>query len=356
MKVGGAGQVDARDRQLDGELRAVPVHPGQLEPAVEDHRRARSRGSAPGRAGASARSDGGTISSAISRPIASSARVAEGRLGRLVPADHAAAVIHRHDRVERRLEHRPQPRLARAHLRLGMAARDELADLAAEHAHRVEQPLVRLAQLAREELHHADDPARAPQREAERGVQARAARGVGAREVRRPRARPRSRPARRRRARGPGRPSPGSSVDPLAERLELGRALAGVPGADAAQPPVVGLGLPDGAELPAERAADRLERRGVDLDRALGFREDPRDLVLDALQVARVGGRAPARRKSPMSRRRYTPRATRRKTPRARCGSSSPTTTRCSARASLAARGRGPRGRRPRAATPTTCC
>ena len=35
-------------------------------------------------------------------------------------------------------------------------------------------------------------------------------------------------------------------------------------------------------------AADRLERRRVDLDRRFGFREDLRDLVLDALQDLRV--------------------------------------------------------------------
>ena len=92
-------------------------------------------------------------------------------------------MIHRDDGVERGLEHRAQPRLARAHLRLGVAPRDELADLAAEHAHRLEQLRVRLARLVREELHHADDPARAAQREAERRVQPGAPRGVGAREV-----------------------------------------------------------------------------------------------------------------------------------------------------------------------------
>ena len=56
----------------------------------------------------------------------------------------------------------------------------------------------------------------------------------------------------------------------------------------AAQPLVVRAGLPDRAELPAQRAADRFERRRVDLDRSFGFREDLRDFVLDALQDLRV--------------------------------------------------------------------
>ena len=38
----------------------------------------------------------------------------------------------------------------------------------------------------------------------------------------------------------------------------------------------------------ATRSADRLERCRVDLDRNLGFREDLRDLVLDALQDLRA--------------------------------------------------------------------
>ena len=52
---------------------------------------------------------------------------------------------------------------------------------------------------------------------------------------------------------------------------------------------VAGPELPDRAELPAERSSDRLERRRVDLDRLLGFREDPSDVVLDALEIALVG-------------------------------------------------------------------
>ncbi len=61
-----------------------------------------------------------------------------------------------------------------------------------------------------------------------------------------------------------------------------------MPRADAAQPVVVRADLPDGAELPAQRAADRLERCRVDLDRNLGIGEDLRDFVLDALQNLRA--------------------------------------------------------------------
>ena len=63
---------------------------------------------------------------------------AERRLGRVVPVDDAPALVHRDHGVERGLEHRAEPRLAGAHLRLGVSPRDELPDLAAEHAHRLE--------------------------------------------------------------------------------------------------------------------------------------------------------------------------------------------------------------------------
>ena len=74
--------------------------------------------------------------------------IPERRLGGVVPAEDVPAVIHRHDRVERRLQHRPQARLAGTHLFLGMPSRDELTDFAAQRAHRPEQLLVRLARLA----------------------------------------------------------------------------------------------------------------------------------------------------------------------------------------------------------------
>ena len=48
--------------------------------------------------------------------------------------------------------------------------------------------------------------------------------------------------------------------------------------------PAVPSQLPDRADLPAKRAADRLESRPVDLDRRIRFGEDLCDLVPDALQ------------------------------------------------------------------------
>ena len=140
----------------------------------------------------------------------------------------------------------------------------------------------------REELHYTDDATRAAERKAERGVQPFAESRGGAGEV------------------GVGRciadPARAAALEDaagetltraeretLAERLELGCAVARVPGADAAKP-IIGAGLPDGAELPAEHAADRLERGRVHLDRNVPFREDLGDLVLDALQALRVNG------------------------------------------------------------------
>ena len=110
--------------------------------------------------------------------------VAEDRLGGVVPAEHAPAwsIVTTASSAASSIA-RSRDSLARTSSS-ALAPRDELADLAAEHVHRREQLLVRLAQLAREELHDADDAARAAQREAEGGVQPAAARRVRAREVR----------------------------------------------------------------------------------------------------------------------------------------------------------------------------
>jgi hypothetical protein len=48
------------------------------------------------------------------------------------------------------------------------------------------------------------------------------------------------------------------------------------------QAAVVGVDLPDRSELPAERPPDRVQRGFVDLDRPLGFGEDPSDGMLHA--------------------------------------------------------------------------
>jgi hypothetical protein len=59
-----------------------------------------------------------------------------------------------------------------------------LSDLAPERTHRPQEPLVRLTQLPREELHDAHDTSRASQGKRERGVESATARRVGARKVR----------------------------------------------------------------------------------------------------------------------------------------------------------------------------
>src|SRR5262249_23322826 len=152
---------------------------------------------------------------------------------------------------------------------------------------RLEQALVGLARLAREELHQADDAPWAPQREPEGRVQALTTCGGCAREVLV--------------VRGLGDPGRTTGLEqaareaftrsvcaPLRERLELRRARARMPRGDAAQAAVDGADLPDRTELPAQGAPDRLERGSVDLDRPFLFGEDLRDVVLDALQAMRV--------------------------------------------------------------------
>ena len=74
-------------------------------------------------------------------------------------------------------------------------------------------------------------------------------------------------------SREPGPAFPRRQGQLLGERLELGRSLAWCQ-LHAVQPFVVASQLPHRADLPAERSADRLERRGVDLDRGVCFGED----------------------------------------------------------------------------------
>jgi hypothetical protein len=84
----------------------------------------------------------------------------------------------------------------------------------------------------------------------------------------------------------------------FAQRLEFLRACAGVPGSDAVQVAFRGVELPDGAQLPTQRSADRLQRRLVDLDGPFPFSEDPGDPMLDAAQIALLGDRPAIRRRS----------------------------------------------------------
>ena len=92
-----------------------------------------------------------------------------------------------------------------------------------------------------------------------------------------------------------GEPLAGRQRERRAERLELAGALAGVPRAHAAQAPVARVDLPRRSQLPLERLADRLQGGVVDLDRLLGFRDDPGDGMLDAPEVTRIGDRPAVR-------------------------------------------------------------
>ena len=98
------GQVDPGDRELDRELAAVGAHPGDLEAAVEDRAllggeiAAQSPAVAPAQRG---RHD--QLGHVL--PDHLTGAVAEGALGGRVEVDHAALVVHRDHRVERRVEH-----------------------------------------------------------------------------------------------------------------------------------------------------------------------------------------------------------------------------------------------------------
>jgi hypothetical protein len=102
------GQRDPRDRQLDRELAAVAAHPGQLQAAVEDDaalavQEARQP-AAVGLAQVGRDDELGHLA-----PVGLARGVAEDRLGGVVPPDDAPAGVHRHHRVESRLQHGPQP-------------------------------------------------------------------------------------------------------------------------------------------------------------------------------------------------------------------------------------------------------
>ena len=96
--------------------------------------------------------------------------ISERRLCSMVPTDDAPSVIHRHDCVEGCLEHRPESGLAGMHSLFGVSPCDELPDLTAESARRLEQALVGLARLSREELHDSDHSSGTEEREAECGT------------------------------------------------------------------------------------------------------------------------------------------------------------------------------------------
>ena len=258
--------------------------------------------------------------------------VAEDRGGSVVPADDAAGVIHGHDRVEGRLEHRPESRLVRAHVLFGLSPCDKLADQAPQQVHRRQHLGIRLAALVREELDHAGAASGAAEGEAERGVQTRPLRRLRAREV--PVLGRVEDPGGLARLENPARePHAGGERQPLGECDELAGdgAVRNGPGPDAVQSAALPVDLPHGSEFPTQGTADRLERRFIDLDRLVGLREDPRDRMLHSLEISAIGDH---RRRlltfHDGDERRYTAELR----ARTRCASSSRTTTLCCGRGS----------------------
>ena len=144
-------------------------------------------------------------------------------------------------------------------LLLRAPALDELADLAADRAEHLEQLRVGLADLAAEELHDAEHVGAEDDRKAERGVQP-LSRGRGARGkvvVAQTSGMNAGWPLAQTR---PGQPDAALEGRGAAERFEVGEARAGrMPGGDAAEAVGVGVDLPEGAVLPAERRADGFE-------------------------------------------------------------------------------------------------
>ena len=126
MNVGGPGSAILVIVSSTGNSEPFAAHAGELEPAVQDDAAAALEEAgepAPVRVAKRRRHD--QLRHLAADGLAR--RVAEDRLCRTVPADHAALGVHRDDRVERRLEHRTQSRLAGSHLLLRLASRDELA-------------------------------------------------------------------------------------------------------------------------------------------------------------------------------------------------------------------------------------
>src|SRR5262249_18014551 len=175
-------QIDPRDRQLDRELAPISAHRRQFDSPVE----------VCGLPGLEVAHQAFTmprpkrrrhyqLCHVVTRDLI--ARVAEDALGGGIELNDAALLVHRDDGVERGAEDRSGQRLAPMGGVLRAAADDELADEVSEYGHRSEQRPVRLLWLAREELHRADDSARALDRKAESSSEARTYSRVSAREV-----------------------------------------------------------------------------------------------------------------------------------------------------------------------------
>ena len=210
-------------------------------------------------------------------------RVPEHLLGCGIELHDAARLVHRDHGVERRAENRSGQCFALPDGTLGTSSDDELADEVPKHRHRGKQGLVRRLEVAREELHRADDLAGASDREAERGAQTRPGSYLRTREV-----------GVRDHIDDPGRltagPDPARQPFAAVERGALGERpklehvrLRCVPNGDAAEV-VAGRDLPRGAKLPSESSSDVGQDPVVGLPGIGGLRQGSRDRELDARQ------------------------------------------------------------------------
>ena len=250
-----AGNVDAGDRELDREARAVGAHAVDLDPPVQHPRRA--AGEVPREPSAVAvaqvRRHDQLRHLAADRLLA---RVAERALGGGVELDDAAAMVHRHDAVQRGLQRRAVALLAGVVGVLGRRRSTSWPSWPPTTSSAADEVGVGLARARAEDLDDADDAALAAHREADRRVHAGGRRGgpprqpVVGRGVGHP-------------DRPPGLPdAPGQALAPAqrgrARRVrERPRAVV-VGRPDRHAPQHVGVGvrrLPGGGERPVEPAA-----------------------------------------------------------------------------------------------------
>ena len=131
MYIGGAGDVDPGDRQLDGHLVAVGVQAGGLHARADEVPGAAGQAGPMGAAQRCRHEHVGQLA-AHQRVRA----VAEDGVGGRVGLDDGAGVVDGDDRVERRVEHSPLARLA-------LAVLEPLADPPAEAGQGAQQVGVR---------------------------------------------------------------------------------------------------------------------------------------------------------------------------------------------------------------------
>ena len=253
------GALDRRDRQLDRELASVGAQGGQLEPLVEQSRLLAVRDPSQRRPVGVAQRLGDHQRRHL-LPDHVLAPVAEHLLRGGVELEHASLAVDRDHRVERRLEDRRLEGLALSDRLLGLLELDVLAELAAEATQEPEELGLGRPDLAGVELNGAQDPVLAVDGKRERREQAgrvghvsAAIAGVAG-DVLDPV--------------GLG-PLPRAAGKPLAARELLAAAQADeaagldarrLPDVDQAHRLLLLVDPPQRPELPAERAADRLER------------------------------------------------------------------------------------------------